>query len=240
MSRTTFYRPWLSLALGISVIGGTAAYSQSKPKPKKPPSESQVRTLDVQAEKAKTEYVNGLLTVAKGYEEAGLTAKTKETLESVLAVAPEYEPARLKLKAIEDAVFEENTFEVEVDAGSAWTTSGLVVYKDKPLRIVADGTLRVILNETVDAKGLPEGDPTNSLVGNIPLGGLMGVVNNPRVNPRDQKLEPFLVGNELELRPRGDGILFFKINLPPNTQSKGKIRLEISGNATKLAGGGSN
>ncbi len=242
MSQTTSQRPLWVLVLGLFLVAGGTVYSQSKPKPKdkdkKPPSESQVRTLDVQAEKAKIEYVNGLLTVAQGYEDAGLTTKSKETLESVLTVVPDFEPARLKLKALEDAVFEENTFDVEVEAGNAWITSGLIVFKDKPLRIIADGTLRVILNETVDAKGLPAGDPASSLVSNIPIGGLMGLVNDPRANPRDQKVDPFFVGNELELRPKNDGLLFLKLNLPPNTQSKGKIRIKISGNAKKLPGGG--
>ncbi len=227
-----------ALAVVLLTGGASIALSQSKKpkeKEKKPPNVTEVRNLETQAEKAKTDYVNGLITVAEGFEKQGLTDKTKDILKSILDVAPEYEPARIKLKALEEAIFDENSFEVEVDATKGWTIS-VGVTKDKPLRLEAEGTLRVLLNETVDPDGLVSTDPLIHQITGIPMGALMGVVRDPRNNNPNDKINPFIVGKEMEFSPKADGILFFKLNLPPNTQSKGKIRVTISGNFQKANG----
>ncbi len=231
------------VALGVALLIGGAADSLSqskkpkdKDKGKKEPNVSEVRSLESQAEKAKAEYINGLIAVAQGFEEQGLTDKTKETLRSILTVVPDFEPAQKKLKAIEDSVFNENSFEAEVDATKGWVSSGVAVAKDKPLRLQAEGSLRVILNETVGPEGLPSNDPLNNQIVSIATGALMGVVRDPRTDKKDDKISPFTVGKELEFTPKSEGILFFKLNLPANTQSKGKIRVKISGNFLKLSG----
>ncbi len=228
-----------ALAVVLLVSGASISLSQPKKpkdKDKKAPNVTEVRNLESQAEKAKIDYVNGLLGVAKGFEEQGLTDKTKDTLKTILRVVPDFEDAQVKLKALEDAVYDENTFDVEVDATKGWTPSGVAVAKDKPLRMQAEGTLRLILNETVGPEGLPSDDPRTHQIIGIPAGALMGVIRDPRDTQREQRIEPFTVGKELEYTPRGDGVLFFKLNLPSDTQSKGKIRVQLSGNFLKIAG----
>ena len=228
-----------ALAVALLTGGASIALSQSKkPKEKKPPNVTEVRNLETQAEKAKTEYVNGLIAVADGFEKQGLSDKQKDILRSILDVAPEYEPAQKKLKEIEEAVFDENSFEVEVDATKGWTVS-VGVAKDKPLRIEAEGTLRVLVNETVDPDGLVSTDPLIHQISGIPTGALMGVVRDPRTSKPNDKINPFTVGKEMEFSPKEDGILFLKLNLPANSQSKGKIRVTISGNFQKVNGAGS-
>ena len=230
-----------ALAVSLLACGASISLSQSKKpkeKEKKPPNVTEVRNLETQAEKAKTDYVNGLITVAEGFEKQGLVDKTKETLRSILDVAPEYEAARIKLKAIEEAVFDENSFEVDVDATKGWTMS-VAVTKDKPLRLLAEGTLRVLVNETVDPDGLVSTDPLIHQITGIPTGALMGVVRDPRNSKPNDKINPFIVGKEMEFSPKEDGILFLKLNLPAGSQSKGKIRVTISGNFQKPAGTGS-
>jgi hypothetical protein len=224
------------LVAGVSVSWSQAKKPKDKDKDKKEPSPAVVRTLETQAEKAKTEYVNGLIEVAKGFEDQGLTDKTKETLKSILTVVPDFEPARNRLKELEEAIYKENTFEVEVDASKGWTPAGVGVTRDKPLRLVVEGSLRVILNEQVGPDGMESPDPANGQVNGVPLGALVGVVRDPRANPKDQKIEPFLIGSEKEIAPRNDGILFLKVNLPANSQSKGKYRVQVSGNFVKLQG----
>lgn len=225
------------LVAGVSVSWSQAKKPKDKDKDKKEPSAAVVRTLETQAEKAKTEYVKGLIEVAEGFDEQGLTEKTKETLKSILTVVPDFEPARNKLKELEDAIYKENTIEVEVDASKPWTPAGVAVSRDKPIRILAEGSVRVILNDQVGPDGMEGGDPTNGQINGVPLGALVGVVRDPRAtNAKDQKLEPFTVGKEKEVSPRNDGILFLKVNLPANSQSKGKIRVQISGNFMKLQG----
>ena len=231
------------LALGgvLVIAGASLSLSQTKKpkekeKPKKEPNAVQVRTLETQAEKAKTEYVTGLLAVAKGFEEQGLPDRTKETLQAILEVVPDFEAAREKLKEIDEKAFNENTFETEVDATKGWVNSGIAVMKDKPMRLEADGTLRVILNETVDPDGLPSGDPLLHQVVGIPTGALMGVVRDPRNATKNDKINPFTVGKDMEFSPKAEGILFFKLNLPANTVSKGKYRVKISGNFQKITG----
>ena len=227
-----------ALAMVLLAGGGSLALSQSKKskeKEKKPPNVTEVRLLETQAEKAKTDYVNGLITVAEGFEKQGLSDKQKEILRSILDVAPEYESARLKLKEIEESVFEENSVEVEVDATKGWTVS-VGVAKDKPLRLQAEGSLRLIVNETVDPDGLVSTDPLLHQITGIPLGALMGVVRDPRTSKPDDKISPFTVGQEMEFTPKADGILFLKLNLPANSPSKGKIRVTVSGNFQKING----
>lgn len=230
-----------SLTVALLAGGASISLSQSKKtkeKEKKAPSATEVRNLETQAEKAKDDYVKGLAVVAQGFEAQGLTDKLKATLYDLLQVAPDYEPARLKLREIEEAVFDENTMLVEVDATKGWTVS-VAVAKDKPLRLQAEGTLRVLVNETVDPDGLDSHDPLIHQIVGIPTGALMGVVRDPRNAPRDEKISPFTIGHELELSPKADGILFLKLNLPANSQSKGKIRVTISGNFQKINSSGS-
>ncbi len=243
MPRTLWTRNLSVAALAFLIVAGGASISLSqskkpkdKDKDKKEPNVAQVRTLETQAEKAKAEYVNGLIAVAQGFEEQGLTDKTKETLRSILNVVPDFEPAQLKLKEIEESVFQENSFEFEVDASKGWVNSGVAVGKDKPFRLQADGTLRVILNETVGPEGLATDDPLTHQIISIPTGALMGVVRDPRDTSKDQKISPFTVGKELETASKLDGVLFLKLNLPANTQSKGKMRVTITGNFQKLSG----
>lgn len=242
--------PRLSVVSLVAVLllgGSTIALSQSKkPKPKdrdknkKEANQTQVQTLETQAEKARVDYVNGLIKVAEGFEEQGLTDRTKETLQSILTAVPEYEPAREKLKALEEAVFDENHLDVEVDVTKGWVSSGVAVVKDKPIRLQAEGSLRIILNETVGPEGLPAADVmTNQMVG-IPGGALMGVVHDPRVSLKDANISPFVVGADYEFASKQDGILFFRVNLPANSQSKGKYRVKVSGNYQKIAGGEGN
>lgn len=227
---------------GLLLLCATAAWSQAK-KPakdreKKEPSPATVRTLETQAEKAKNEYVKGLIEVAKGFEEQGLTDKTKETLRSILTVAPEFEAAKNRLTELEQAIFSENVVEVEVDATKPWTPVGIAVARDKAVRLAADGSVRVILNDQAGPEGLDSGDPTTGMVKGVPLGALIGVIRDPA--EKDARVDPFMVGKEMELTPRSKGLLYLKVNLPPNTQSKGKIRVQISGHFSKLSPGGGN
>ena len=224
------------LLLACVSVSWSQAKKPSKDKDKKEPSAATVRTLESQAEKAKTEYVNGLIEVARGYEEQGLTEKTKETLKSILTVVPEFEPARKRLKDLEEAIFQDNVLEVDVDASKPWTSAGIAVSKEKPVRIVADGSIRMILNEQVGPEGMEGNDPANGQVNGIPMGALVGVVRDPRSTNKDQKIEPFAIGKEKEVSPRSDGLLYLKINLPANSQSKGKVRVQISGHFAKLQG----
>lgn len=238
-----FVRSWrLTISmLAFLAAGVSFSWSQSKKpkdKEKKEPSAAAVRTLESQAEKAKTEYVNGLIEVARGFEEQGLTDKTKDTLKSILTVVPEFEPAKKRLKELEEAIFSENTIDVEVDASKPWAAAGIAVAHDKPVRITAEGSVRVLLNEQVGPDGMEGNDPLNGQLNGVPLGALVGMVRDPRSTGKDQKPEMFTVGKEKEFTPRGDGLLFFKVNLPANSQSKGKIRVQISGHFMKLQGAG--
>ena len=230
-----------ALALLIVACGASISLSQSKKakdkdKDKKEPNVAQVRSLESQAEKAKEEYVKGLISVAQGFEEQGLTDKTKETLRTILNVVPDFGPAQQKLKEIEESVFKENSLDFEVDATKGWTNTGVGVAKDKPFRLQAEGTLRVVINETVGPEGLAADDPLTHQIISIPTGALMGVVRDPRNSKPDDKVVPFTVGKELEFSSKADGILFLKLNLPANTQSKGKFRVTITGNFQKLSG----
>ncbi len=224
------------LVAGVSVSWSQAKKPKDKDKDKKEPSPAVVRTLESQAEKAKTEYVNGLIEVAKGFEDQGLTEKTKETLKSILTVVPDFEnrlgigSRSLKKRSTRRTPSRSKSMPPRVDACRGWS---------HPRQTAAAGRGRVAPSHSERAdrsRWHGEPGPGQWSGQRDPSRCPVGVVRDPRANPKDQKIEPFLIGSEKEIAPRNDGILFLKVNLPANSQSKGKYRVQVSGNFVKLQG----
>ena len=229
-----------ALAVGVGVL--------SAQQPKKL-SATQLRTLDTQADKAKAEYLKSLVDLAKNYEDAGMTEKTREILQAILVVSPKDPAVEKKIKEIDESVFQKNEFEFKFDTSKPWTNAGIQLSKDQPIRITAEGDYKVFVSETLGPEGYANDDPTKDLVSGIPMGALIAAMAPPgregasggtgrRGNSqKEDEVKPFNVGRALEFTPKADGPIFFKVNVPPVSKATGIIRITIRGHFKPLAGG---
>ncbi|MCA9027163.1 MAG: hypothetical protein KDA86_18280 [Planctomycetaceae bacterium] len=197
---------------------------------------SSVKQLDREAEKARMDYLKQLGKLAKQYEEAGDTERSKNVLRQILDLAPDVEEAKSMLKELEERVFEEQTEQIEVDVTQSWSPTGLMLEKDKPVRLKAEGTYKFIVNSSVGPDGFPTSDLDRNLVPGINTGALMGlIVELPKPNS-EQKPKPgtpFLIGAESELTPEISGLLYVRVNVPTGSSSNGKLKVKLSGHVTR-------
>lgn len=198
------------------------------------------RTLDSAAEKAENEYIATLADLAKQYDEAGDKQKASEMLRNILKLKPDAEVVKNKLKQYEEAIFKDNVQTIEVDVSSGWVATGILVSKDKPIRLEADGTYRFSVNESVGPGGYSNNNVTNGVVEGIPCGALMAVVGKipetqgRRANERDLP-RPFLVGTQKEITPKETGPLLFRVNTPEGAKCVGKIKVKVTGNIAVMS-----
>lgn len=195
-----------------------------------------VKQLDREAEKARIDYLKQLGKLAKQYEEAGETDRSKKVLRQILELAPDVEEARTMLAELEERVFKEQTEQIEVDVTHSWSPTGLILKKDKPVRFEAEGTYKFIVNSSVGPDGLPTSDLDRNLVPGIRAGALMGLIVEPPMPDSDEKPKPgtpFLIGAKSEFSPQTTGMLYVRVNVPTGTPSNGKLKVKLSGHVRR-------
>lgn len=196
------------------------------------------KSLDQAAEKAETEYLSNLADLANKYEEAGDVQKAGEMLKGILKIKPDAEVVKGKLKRIEEMVFKDNVHSMDVDTGSGWITTGILVSKDKPIRIEAEGTYKFTVNDVLGPNGYAGENLVSGVVEGIPCGSLMVVIgkSGDAANRRDAKdlPRPMFVGNQKEIVPKEGGPLLFRVNVPEGSKCIGKIKVKITGNIAVL------
>lgn len=233
MQSPSVVRPLLLAALSGSALIFTPAPAAAQARRPKPDSPASIRQLDDKASELEQQYVTGLLDLAKGYEDAGQTEKAKAVLRDLLKVKPDADAVKSKLAELDELVFEEHSQTIEIDVTRGWTTTGLFVRKDQPIRFTASGTYRLILNEEVGPGGLSTSDVMRDMAAGVPSGAVMGIIAPPpRPGQRQppQLGAPFSVGASRDYTPNEDGALLLRVNLPPGTKSIGKVRVVVSGN----------
>jgi hypothetical protein len=229
-------QPLLLAALGGSVLILAAAPAAAQARKPKPDSPSNLKQLDDKATELEQQYVTGLLDLARGYEDAGQTEKAKAVLRDLLKVKPDADAVKSKLAELDELVFDEHAQMVEIDVTRGWTTTGLFVKKDQPIRFTSSGNYRMILNEEVGPGGLSTDDLMRDMAAGVPSGAVMGLIAPPPRPGQRQPPElgaPFTVGASREYTPNEDGALLLRVNLPPGTKSVGKVRVLVSGNIRK-------
>lgn len=226
-------RPLFVLLTCLAAYAGTAAPGWAQGRRPKPDAPVNVKSLDDKAASLEQDYLNGLLELAQGYEDAGQTDKAKAVLQDILRLKPDAEAVKARLKELDEAVFDENVRSVEIDVARGWTITGLTVKRDAPIRFTAEGSYRFILNESIGPDGLSHEDVMRDMAAGVPSGALMGlIVPPPKQGQRqpDKPGAPFAIGASREYNPPEDGVLLLRMNLPPGTKSVGKIKVTISGN----------
>ncbi|WP_437227653.1 hypothetical protein SH661x_000485 [Planctomicrobium sp. SH661] len=191
------------------------------------------KSLDLAAEKAESDYLSNLADLATKYEEAGDVQKASEMLKGILRIKPEAEVVKNKLKQFEEMVFKDNVHTVDVDAGGGWISTGVVVSKDRPIRIEADGTYKLSVNDVLGPAGYPSDNLINGMVDGIPCGSLMAAIGKSgdggKRDPKDLP-RPMFIGKQKEIVPKESGPLLFRINVPEGAKCTGKIKVKITGN----------
>lgn len=199
----------------------------------KPASPAEIKSLDFKAEKVEMDFLKSLVELATDYEKAGEIERSKAMLESILKIKPDSDSVKQKLKSYEEEVFDRKSTIVDLDVSRGWINAGVLVTKDEPVRIQAEGSYRFMVNEELGPKGYESRDPTKDLVSNIPTGALIGMIA-PATRKKNQTApQPFLIGDARELKPNESGILFLRVNTPPLAKCTGKMKLKLSGNITR-------
>lgn len=200
---------------------------------RKGPMSGEIRSLDFKAEKAEQEYLKTLVDLAGDYEKAGDIERSKEMLNAILKLKPDTDSIKQKLKAFEEEVFDRKSTVIDLDVSQGWINAGVLVTKDMPVRVQADGSYRMMINEELGPQGYKQNDATKDLVAGIPAGALVGMIA-PSARRKNQKPPaPFLIGDAKELKPDESGILFLRVNAPPQAKCTGKLKVKLSGNISR-------
>lgn len=196
-------------------------------------SPAELKALDVKAEKAQQEFLRSLVDLATDYEKAGEIERSKEMLKSILKLKPDTDAVKAKLKAYEEEVFDRKSTIIDLDVSKGWINAGVLVEKDQPVRIQADGEYRFMVNVELGPKGYEQRDPTKDLVAGIPTGALIGMIAPVTRQRNPPKPKPFMIGDAKEVKPTESGILFLRVNVPPQAKCTGKMKVKLSGNIAR-------
>jgi hypothetical protein len=210
----------------------TAAACAQPPRPRLG---ANIRSLESKAQEAQREYLQQLATLAKTYEDSGNVEQAQEALRQMLKVDPENDQVREKMKELEEKVFEENNRVFEVDSSKGWIST-VKVKKGEPIRLMAEGTYKMIVNSDIGPEGFSTADVMRDMGAGINCGALMGaVLEEPSQRNRTPQMgKPFPVGKEAEVKPEADGVLFLKLNVPPGSKNIGKVKVMVAGNISAL------
>ena len=254
MKRSQWFVVSASL-LVVSVCGaivwsdGSRAVAQTgtsklKPKTGTTKKSGDAKDLDSRAEKNLEGFITDTIKLAEDYEKAKLFEEAQDQLRTVARLKPELPGLKEKIDKLNEAVFDTNDFDVDLDVGDSWKAQ-VQVFKGKSVRVEAQGSYKITLTGPCDAHGLPTKDPSKDMAVGVRCGALMGIVvpdpesggaktggrNNDKVG------EPFEIGASKEFTPKEDGLLLLNVNLPSGHKSTGKLRVHVSGHIKLLAKG---
>jgi hypothetical protein len=203
------------------------------------------KELDSRAEKNLESFVAETIKLAEEYEKAKLFEEAQDQLRIVGRLKPELPGLKEKIDKLNEAVFDTNDFDMDLDVADSWKAQ-VQVFRGKPVRVEAPGNYKISLTVPCDANGLPTKDPTKDMAAGVRCGALMGIiVPAPDAgtgatkaggrNNNDKIGEPFEIGASKEFTPKEDGILLLNVNLPTGHKSTGKLRVHVSGHIKMLS-----
>lgn len=214
-----------SLVLGALILSASViqpVYAQTAGK------KTNVKQLNVQADKLRDTFIRQSADIAKKYSDAGDYEKSREMLESILSIKKDVPGVKAMIKQLNERLMTSNSSDFEIDASRNWSTPAGFVAKGKTVRIQSTGTYDFVTDIKTSVEGLTSTAPMKDLVTGIPAGAVMGVVvSQEKGKPKMGK--PFKIGDKAEYVPKDDGVLMIGLNLPAGHRSTGKIKVRISG-----------
>ncbi len=192
----------------------------------------EVKRLDARLDEVRDSFLRDTTNLILSYENLGQYERAKTLLESLQKLDPRNEPIKNKLSELNAKIIDTNEFEVELATDESWQPIGAVT-KDRPLRIRVTGDYNLTVSLTsLGPDGLPTANPAEDLVANVPLGAVMGVITpagSAGGGQNDKPPRPFAVGASFDKPADRDGILHFKVNVPPGARCTGSLKVKVSG-----------
>jgi hypothetical protein len=217
-------------AQGLSAKGNAAAKQRGKPT-----NPLEVKRLDARLEEVRESFLRDTTNLIMSYENLGQFERAKTLLESLQKLDPRNEPIKAKLGELNAKILENNEFDVEIDPDASWQPIGTVT-KDRPIRIRVTGDYKLAASLTVGPDGVPTADFAEDLVAHVPLGAVMGVIAPAGSLAQlgsgkqgDKPPRPFAIGSGFDKAAERDGVLYLKVNVPPETKCTGRLTAKVSG-----------
>ena len=185
---------------------------------------SETRGIDVRTNKAIQAFVAEAKELAIEYETNGDIEKARLMYQQIYRLDKRQQQLPAKIKFLENSLLDKNQVVHKLNTSIGWTAIGNV-YADRTFKLFTAGTFTMAPSGEFTASGMPKGDvKKNGMDHEMPLGALIGVYF------RDKKPgQPFLVGAGKVFTPEKDGVLYLKINTPPEMKCQGIINIGTSG-----------
>ncbi|EDL58841.1 hypothetical protein [Gimesia maris] len=211
---------FLGIALAVMLLSEPLMAQSSK--------KTNVKQLNVQADKLKDSFIRESAEIARKYSEAGDYEKSREMLEVIQSIQKDVPGVKAMITQLNEKLMSSNSSDFDIDVARNWSTPAGLVAKGKMVRIQAMGTYDFVADIKTTVEGLPHSTAMKELADGIPTGALMGIViSQEKGKPKMSK--PFLIGEKAEFTPRADGVLMIGLNLPAGHKSTGKLKVRISG-----------
>ncbi|QDT93094.1 hypothetical protein [Gimesia algae] len=210
----------LGSTLSLLLISEPAVAQSSK--------KTNVKQLNVQADKLRDTFIRQSAEIARKYSDAGDYEKSREMLESIQSLQKDVPGVKAMITQLNEKLMSSNSSDFDIDVARNWSVPAGLVAKGKMVRIQAAGSYDFIADIKTSVEGLPHAAAMKELAEGIPTGALMGIViSQEKGKPKMGK--PFLIGEKAEYTPKDDGVLMIGLNLPAGHKSTGKLKVRISG-----------
>lgn len=223
---------WFAAQVWLVLPPGTVS-GQEKSKSKTSKKKGSTSVLDVKASEIQDGFMKSAEELAAEYYDLKEYDKARTLLKSIQALDPNRPNLDAKLKKLDDDLIGSNEIEMEVNTSRDWQASPVLVGAGKPIRIKAAGNYKFVLSSQLSPNGFAPSSQTptpGDIVNELPVGALIGIIKPTSIQQDDKKKDkPFLIGDGCDYTSSKDGVLFIRVNAPPENKNTGKIEVTISG-----------
>ena len=221
---------WFGAQLWLISPEGTVS-GQEKSKSKANKKKGTTAVLDVKANEIQDGFMKSAEELAEEYYQLKEYDRARMLLKSIQALDPNRPKLDAKLKKLDDDLISSNETEVEISSNHSWESTAVLVGPGKPIRIKAAGNYKFVVSSQLSPNGfVPKAASPQDLVQELPVGALIGIVIPATGQEEDKKKEkPFLIGEGCDYTSSKGGVLFVRVNAPPENKNTGKIAVVVTG-----------
>lgn len=212
----------------VVLAGPAVAQPAAKGRPKQ--ANPEVKKLDAKMDKVKDSFLRDTESLIKSYEDAGSYDRARIILEALQKLYPRNELIKGKIEELASKSLDASEVEMDLDTSKSWVEIGPVL-KDRTLRIKVAGDYKITSSPVSSGPdGIAGDNPEKDLLAHVPFGAVMGAIIPPASGGGNEKPpKPFLVGSSFERPAERDGVLFLKVNVPPNSKCVGRLQIKVGG-----------